>query len=167
VQPDYGGGKDRAGCPAQAHVDPVLAQNIERCHTRSHVQGAVNGGQDHANAEADAAGALAHGGESEVRGAIMRPHGAEVMLRKPDTRKALLFGVRNLLQGFIDALRFTLGGPGFGHLNLVKQANSHQTVSCCVEGIAARDGRRWVVIAAGATAASVCQQGAVAPTQNP
>ena len=133
---------------AQAHVHPALAQNIERRHTRGDVQGVVNGRQDHANAEADAAGTLAHRREGEVRGADMRPHGAEVMLRKPDARKAHLLGVGNLLQRFIDALGFTLGRPGFRHLNLVKQANSHQTVSCCVEALScvtdARGGHRCV-----------------------
>ena len=79
--------------PAQTHVDPALAQNIERRHAGGDVQGVVNGGQDHANTEADAAGALTHRCEGEVGGAIMRPHGAEVMLRKPDARKAQLLGV--------------------------------------------------------------------------
>ncbi len=66
----------------------------------------------------------------------MRPHRAEVMLRKPHARKALLFGVGNLFEGLVDALGFTGWGPGFGNLNLVKQANSHGTFSCGVQGIA-------------------------------
>src|SRR5271165_2636451 len=47
------------------------------------------------------------------------------MLGEPHAFEALLLGVGNLLQGFVDALGFTGWGPGFGNLNLVEQANSH------------------------------------------
>jgi hypothetical protein len=130
---------------AQAHVHPALAQNIERRHARGHVQGMVNGREDDANAEADAARALTHGRQGKVRGAIVRPHWAEVMLGKPHAGKPHLLGVGNLLERFIDALGFTLRGPGFGHLNLVKQANTHVILSCCVQGMGAHDGRRGAV----------------------
>src|SRR5260370_32812875 len=48
------------------------------------------------------------------------------MLRKPHALKALLLRVGDLLQRFMTALRFAVRGPGFGNLNLVEQANSHE-----------------------------------------
>src|SRR5438270_1313407 len=51
------------------------------------------------------------------------------MLRKPHALKALLLGVRDLLERFVDPLRFAGRGPGFGNLDLIEQANSHGTVS--------------------------------------
>jgi hypothetical protein len=92
--------------------------------------------QDYTNAEADTAGALTDCREGKVRGAVVRPNGAEVMLRKPNARKALLFGEGNLFQRFVDALGFAGCGPGFGDLNLIVQANSHGTVSSEVPEIA-------------------------------
>src|SRR5215469_12654279 len=85
--------------------------------------------QHHADAEADLAGALADRGKRQVRGTVVRPHRAKMMLGKPYARKALLLGKRNLLQRLVDALRFTRPRPGLGDLNLVKQANPHPTVS--------------------------------------
>src|SRR6516165_8495734 len=93
------------------------------------MQRVVDRGEHDPDAEADRAGALADRREGEVGSAVVRPHRAEMMLRKPYALKALLLGERDLLQGFIDALRFTRRSPGFGHLNLVEQANSHGTVS--------------------------------------
>src|SRR5262249_30325567 len=61
--------------------------------------------------------------------AVVRPHRAEVMFGEPHALKALLLGIGDLVEGFINALRFTAGSPGFGYLNLVEQANSHGTVS--------------------------------------
>src|SRR5262245_25320665 len=90
----------------------------------------VNRGQDHANAKTDAAGALTDRRQGEVRRAVVRPDGTEVVLGKPHAGKAHLLGVGDLLQGFIDTLGFTLRGPGFGDLNLVKQAKAHRILSC-------------------------------------
>jgi hypothetical protein len=106
-----------------------MAQNVERRHACRHVQRVVDRGQHHADAEADRAGALTYRRKGQVRGAVVRPNRAEVMLRKPHALEALLLGVGNLLERFMDALRFTGRGPGFGNLDLVEQANSHGTAS--------------------------------------
>src|SRR6516162_8685387 len=108
-----------------------MTQNIERRHAGGNVQRVMNRGQDDTNAEADAARVLTHRRKGEVRGAVVRPHGAKMMLRKPYALEALPFSKGNLLQCFIDALGFTGRGPGFGHLDLIKQANSHRTVPLC------------------------------------
>src|SRR5260370_15904611 len=50
-----------------------------------------------------------------------------MMRRKPHALKALLLRVGDLLQRFMTALRFAGRGPGFGNLNLVEQANSHES----------------------------------------
>src|SRR5260370_14290501 len=50
-----------------------------------------------------------------------------MMRRKPHALKALLLRVGDLLQRFMNALRFAGRGPGFGNLNLVEQANSHES----------------------------------------
>jgi hypothetical protein len=74
-----------------------MAQNVERRHACRHVQRVVDRGQHHADAEADRAGALTDRREGQVRGAVVRPNRAEVMLRKPHALEALLLGVGNLL----------------------------------------------------------------------
>jgi hypothetical protein len=81
-----------------------VAQDIQCRHARRHVQRMVDRGQDHADAQADAACALADGSKSKVRGAVVRPYRAEVMLRKPHAREALLFGEGDLFQCLVDAL---------------------------------------------------------------
>src|SRR3954467_8118159 len=50
-------------------------------------------------------------------------------LGKPHAVEALLFGIGDLLQRLVDALRLTLRGPRLRHLDLVEQANSHPTRS--------------------------------------
>ena len=81
--------------------------------------------QDHADAKADAAGALTDRREGEVRRTVVRPHRAEVVLGKPHAVEALLFGIGDLVQRLVDALRLTLRGPRLRHLDLIEQANSH------------------------------------------
>src|SRR5215472_4148463 len=93
------------------------------------MQRVVDRGEHHPDAEADRTRALADRREGEVGSAVVRPHRAKVMLRKPYALEALLLCVWYLLQGFIDALGFAGRSPGFGHLNLVEQTNSHGTVS--------------------------------------
>src|SRR5215467_5732698 len=86
-------------------------------------------GEYHADTQADSAGALADRRQGQVRGAVVRPHRAEVMLGEPHALKALLLGIGDLVEGFVDALRFAGWGPRLRNLDLVEQANSHETVS--------------------------------------
>ena len=114
---------------AEPDIDPPMAQDVERRHALRDMQRVVDRRQHHADAEADRAGALADRRQGQVRGAVVRPHRAEVMLGEPHALEALLLGIGDLLQGLVDALRFTGRGPGLGNLDLVEQANSHGTVS--------------------------------------
>jgi hypothetical protein len=98
-------------------------------HALRDVQRMMDRRQHHTDAETDPAGALADRCQCQVGGAVMRPHRAEVMLGKPDAGEALLLGIGDLLEGFVDALRFTGGRPGFWHLDLIEQANAHRIVS--------------------------------------
>ena len=92
------------------------------------MQRVVDRRQHHADTEPDRAGPLTDGGKSEVGGAVMRPYGSKVMLGKPHAFETLPFGIGDLLQGFVDALRLARRAPRFWYLDLVKQANSHETV---------------------------------------
>src|SRR6516225_7493362 len=114
---------------AEPDIDAAMAQNVEGRHALRDMQRMVNGRQHHADAEPDRAGALADRRQGEVRCAVVRPHRAEMMLGEPHALEALLLGIGNLLQGLVDALRFAGRGPGFGDLDLVEQANSHETIS--------------------------------------
>jgi hypothetical protein len=48
-----------------------------------------------------------------------------MVLGKPDAPKTHFFGIGNLLERLVDALRLAVRGPGFRNLNLIKQADSH------------------------------------------
>ena len=114
---------------AEPDIDAAMAQNVERRHALRDMQRVVNWREYYTDTKADGAGALADRRKRQVRSAVVRPHRTKVVLREPHAFKALFFGIGDLLQRFVDALRFTVRGPGFGDLDLVEQTNSHGHLS--------------------------------------
>src|SRR5712691_12863703 len=132
-----------AGAP-EPDINPPAAQDVERRHARGDVQWVVDRREDDADPQADRAGALADRRQRQVGGAVVRPHRAEMVLGEPHALKALLFGVGDLLERLMDALRLAGGGPGLGHLDLIEETNSHRIFSPYISHltIPARNGLR-------------------------
>ena len=114
--------------PAGPHVQAALAQDVQGRRPLRHPGRVVEGDreQDHAVADADAAGVLGNRRQEDLRGRAVGEALQEVVLDAPHVVEADLLGQLHLLDGL--PVDVGLRGAQLGvHLHLVQQPEPHQS----------------------------------------
>ena len=119
----------RGGAFAHAHLDPALRQQVEGRDALGDAGGMVGGELADAVAEADLLGALAGGGEEELRRRRVGVFLEEVMLDLPRVVVAALVGELDLLERVLVERQLVVRTPGPRQLQLVENAEFHRALS--------------------------------------